>query len=250
MKLHAVLSLIRDSVSSVVFPDVCYFCGSIKDSKESVICAECRDSIRSVPMPFCSVCGLPLPALENSASDFCGSCLSHPPVYDKARYGVYYEQQAREAITKFKFNASLFNVRPITELLIEAFNRHYADDKLDAILPIPVHQRRLINRGFNQVVTLAKKLSDATSIPLDRTTLVKIRNTDPQVGLPRSKRIMNLKNVFRISCPEKIANRRILIIDDVSTTGTTVSEAAKTVKKAGADFVAILVLALRSKKGG
>lgn len=247
MKLHAVLSLIRDSVSSVVFPDVCYFCGSIHDSKESVICGECRDSIRLVAKPFCSVCGVPIPILGNSTSNVCGSCLSHPPVYDKARYGVYYEQRPRESITKFKFNASLFNVRPISELLIESFNRHYANDNLDAILPIPVHKRRLISRGFNQVVALAKKLSDATGIPLDRTTLIKIRNTVPQVGLPRSKRIMNLRNVFRVSRPEKIANRRILIIDDVSTTGTTVSEAARTVKKAGAAYVAILVLALRSK---
>ncbi len=247
MKRNNLFSLVLDSISSVVFPEVCYFCGSGNYEEESVICKECRDSLIPVSQPFCNLCGLPLSTLSDRLPDLCGTCLTNPPPYDKARYGVYYEQYVRTAITKFKFHGSLFNVRPIAELLIEAFNMHYSSERFDAIIPVPVHRKRLIDRGYNQVTTLSKKLSKATGVPLDRTALVKIRNTEPQVGLPRSRRLVNLKNVFQICRVGQIANKRILIVDDVSTTGTTVYEAAKAVRKAGASYVAVLVVALRSK---
>ena len=177
----------------------------------------------------------------------CGRCLTKTPPYDKARYGVYYEQFVRAGVTRLKFHASLFNVRPIAELLISAFYRHYPDEKFDAIIPVPVHRKRLVGRGFNQVITISERLSKETGIVLDRTSLVKSRDTKPQVGLSRARRLVNLKNAFKVSCAEKISNKRILIVDDVSTTGTTVSEAAKAVRKAGAVYVAVMVVALRTK---
>lgn len=248
MNRQNVFSRVIDSLSCVLFPEVCYFCGSLNDTKGSVICSKCRSSIRSILMPFCEICGLPLSKFDHCSDElFCGSCISRAPAYDRARYGVYYENDIRSAITKFKFHASLFNVRPIAECLIEAFNRHYADESIDVILPIPVHRKRLIERGFNQVITLSQKLSNATGIPIERTSLIKRKHTKPQVGLPRSKRILNLKNAFMVSKPEKISGKRVLIIDDVSTTGATVSEAAKAVRKAGAAYIAVLVLALRTR---
>ena len=250
MNRQNVFFRVIDSLSSVLFPEVCYFCGSLNDTKGSVICSKCRSSVRSVVMPFCEICGLPLTKFDHCSHDlFCGSCMSNAPAYDKARYGVYYEDAVRSAITRFKFHASLFNVRPIAEFLIDAFNRHYADESIDVILPIPIHRKRLIERGFNQVITLSKKLSHSTGIPIERTSLIKKRHTKPQVGLPRSKRILNLKNAFLVSKPERICGKRVLIIDDVSTTGATVSEAAKAVKKAGASYTAVLVLALRTRSG-
>ena len=150
----------------------------------------------------------------------CGRCLTKTPPYDKARYGVYYEQFVRAGVTRLKFHASLFNVRPIAELLISAFYMHYPDEKFDAIIPVPVHRKRLVGRGFNQVITISERLSKETGIVLDRTPLVKSRDTEPQVGLSRARRLVNLKNAFKVSCAEKISNKRILIVDDVSTTGS------------------------------
>ncbi|MGA8832089.1 MAG: ComF family protein [Desulfomonilaceae bacterium] len=242
-----ILSMVFDSVSSVIFPEVCYFCGAGNHVKGSVICPECRDSVRLVSQPFCNLCGLPLATFDDRSSLLCGRCLASPPPFDKARYGVYYEQSVRAGVTRLKFHASLFNVRPISELLIRAFYRHYSDDKFDAIIPVPVHRKRLVERGFNQVITISERLSRETGIVLDRTSLVKSRDTKPQVGLSRARRLVNLKNAFKVSCAEQISNRRILIVDDVSTTGATVSEAAKALRKAGAAYVAIMVLALRSK---
>ncbi len=240
MNRQNVFPRVIDSLSCVLFPEVCYFCGSLNDTEGSVVCSNCRSSVRSVVKPFCEICGLPLAKLNHFSDDlFCGSCMSNAPAYDRARYGVYYENAVRSAITRFKFHASLFNVRPIAEFLIDAFNRHYADESIDVILPIPIHRKRLIERGFNQVITLSKKLSNSTGIPIERTSLIKRKHTKPQVGLPRSKRILNLKNAFEVSKPEKISGKRVLIIDDVSTTGATVSEAAKAVRKAGAAYTAV-----------
>ncbi len=236
-----------DLFSSALFPEVCYFCGSSVTGEGSVICADCRNSIRIVSEPFCDLCGLPLSTFDDFASTICGRCLTKPPPYDKARYGVYYEQSVRTGITRLKFHSSLFNVRPIGELLVQAFNTHYSSERFDSIIPVPVHRKRLISRGFNQAISVSKRLSESTGIFLDRTALVKSRDTAPQVGLPRSKRLVNLKNAFNISSPERISGKRILIIDDVSTTGATVSEAARAVRKVGAAYVAILVVALRSK---
>ncbi|MGC8603188.1 MAG: ComF family protein [Desulfomonilaceae bacterium] len=249
MKTRDILSMVCDSVSSVIFPEVCYLCGSGAQAEGSVICQECRSTIRSVSKSICISCGLPLSTFDGHDSDsvLCGRCLTSPPPFDKARYGVYYEQSVRSAITKLKFHSSLFNVRPVSELLIDAYKTHYSDETFDAIVPVPVHTKRLIVRGFNQAVVLSERLSRASGIVLDRSSLIKKRDTEPQVGLPRSKRLVNLKNAFHVSRPDRIANKRILIVDDVSTTGATVSEAARSLKKVGATYVAVLVVALRAK---
>lgn len=104
-----------------------------------------------------------------------------------------------------------------------------------------------MGRGFNHVITISERLSKETGIVLDRTSLVKSRDTEPQVGLSRARILVNFKNAFKVSCAENISNKRILIVDDVSTTGATVSETAKVVRKAGAAYIAVMVLALRSK---
>ncbi len=242
-----ILSMIFDSVSSVIFPEVCYFCGAGSHGAGSVICPECRDSVRLVSQPFCDLCGLPLDTFDDCHSLLCGRCLASPPPFDKARYGVYYEQSVRSAITRLKFNSSLFNIRPVAELLIEAYKTHYSNETFDTIVPVPVHRKRLVGRGFNQVITISERLSREIGIVLDRTSLAKSRDTEPQVGLSRARRLVNLKNAFQVCGPARIANKRVLIVDDVSTTGATVSEAAKAVRKAGASYVAVMVVALRSK---
>jgi len=117
-----VLSLITNSVSSALIPEVCLFCGSGNLEGSTSICPECRTSLRWVLSPICSVCGRPLSTFEKERLDLCGACISNPPVYDMARYGLYYENLVRVAITRFKFNASLYSSRPLADLLIETFN--------------------------------------------------------------------------------------------------------------------------------
>ena len=127
-----------------------------------------------------------------------------------------------------------------------AFERHYDRKEFDLIIPVPVHRKRLFQRGFNQAVILASKLSAKTRLPLYRRSLIKVKDTPPQARLPRAQRIANLRNSFGVHDPVNVRKKNVLLIDDVATTGSTIAEATKTLLKAGASRVDALVLALRT----
>ncbi len=133
----------------------------------------------------------------------------------------------------------------VSDLLIRAFNRHFRPDDFDLIVPIPMRRKRLSERGFNQAVVISQDLSRFTGIPLQRSALEKTRDTLPQVGLSRSERLTNLAGSFGVTRPSMISRLRILLIDDVSTTGSTIREASRTLINAGAGSVDVLVLAFR-----
>jgi len=171
--------------------------------------------------------------------------MENPP-YGKSRYGVWYERAFRKALIAFKYNGALHLGNALGQFLIEAFRIHYAGSQFDAIVPIPLHLTRLCSRGHNQVVILGQKLSRASGIPLARTCLEKKVNRPPQVGLSRSERAVNVRGSFGVAKANTIKGRRILLIDDVATTGATVTEAARTLMRSGAFHVDVLVLALRA----
>jgi len=129
--------------------------------------------------------------------------------------------------------------------MIETFDRHFEPHEFELIVPVPIHPKRLLQRGFNQTVVMAERLSVASGIPLDRRSLRKIKDTPPQVGLPRPERIKNLKGSFGVRRSDRIRDSRVLIVDDVATTGSTIREASKTVMRARAASADVLVLTLR-----
>lgn len=230
---------------NLFFPLECGFCENMEEVEpRSFLCKGCRTAIREVQPPVCTVCGLPVPGLISADPGTCGQCMSSPPPYGRTRYGVYYEGAVREAVVRLKYEGRLYGIRPLSRLLIEAFARHFTSEQFDAIIPVPVHRSRLISRGFNQAVVLGKRLSKQTGIPLDRTSLQKTRRTPPQVGLPRERRLKNVRGSFGIAGTNKVKARRILLVDDVATTGTTIVEASKALLRGGADRVDALVLCL------
>ncbi len=161
-----------------------------------------------------------------------------------AVFAFSYEGIIRDAIIGFKFSGKLEIGKALGRLLSHAFNKAYSGTSFDVIVPLPVHWRRLIKRGFNQTVLLAQELSFATSIPVDRTHFVKKINSRPQVGLTRTERIQNVRGTFGCD-KESFRGKRVLLVDDVATTGTTISEASRTLISAGAESVCALALAWR-----
>jgi len=176
----------------------------------------------------------------------CGRCLTHPPPYSRARYGFIYTVGLREGIVRFKYGGRLYLGTTLGYLLVDAFNRSFPAHDHDVIVPVPIHRKRLVARGFNQVIVMGEYLSRATDIPMDRSCFEKIRDTPPQVGLTRQERLKNLHKSFEVVRQSAIVGKRVLVIDDVATTGSTIAEAAKTLLAAGAARVDALVLALRS----
>jgi ComF family protein len=236
----------KESLWEVLFPPSCVFCDSVRAESATGLCIACRDSIRPVSQPFCRQCGIPVAGLSLQGTGLCGRCLNKPPPYRKTRYGVHYEALLRDALIRFKFYGALHLSRTLSHILVETFDRHFGSDEIDLIVPVPLHRRKLLERGFNQVAVLSARLAGSTGLPLDRFALRKVKDTPPQVGLRRAQRVANLRNSFAVRDSGKIRGKSILLVDDVATTGSTIMEAAKTLMRGGASDVSALVLALRT----
>ncbi len=250
MSLSDGFSAFKNALSDLFFPPICSFCSSPDVDSGVSICPNCVESIREIGDPLCQQCGLPLPEDSHDEALFCGQCLTAPPTYDKARYGVKYKGTVQQAIKSLKYGGSLHAAAALSDILTDAFHRHYEPAEFDLILPVPIHRKKLRERGFNQVVVLAEKLSARIGIPLDRTSFVKSADTPPQAGLSRKERLSNLRGSFRVARKDAIKNKRILLVDDVATTGSTIREAARTIRNAGSARIEALVLALRSPRDG
>ena len=240
----------KESLSALLFPPRCNFCDSFDSEEPLDLCESCRDRLKEVSPPFCGQCGRPQPGLPLDRAGYCGRCLSDPPPYTRARYAVFYEGGLRESLLRFKYGAALHLSGTLSALLIQAFEKYCRPEDLHVIVPIPVHRNRLVRRGFNQALVLARKLSRATGIPVAPRALVKIRDTRPQVGLSLKERKVNLRGSFGIAHPLDVRERSVLLVDDVATTGTTLAEASKIILDAGASSVQALVLALRGTDTG
>ncbi|MBM4329177.1 MAG: ComF family protein [Deltaproteobacteria bacterium] len=241
------LSALKDAFCDLFFPPSCAFCGraTMDGTFLRGICETCSESILPIEPPICQRCGLSFPGLNDRAAEICGHCLADPPPYERARFGVRYDGELRRALVRFKYYRMLSLSGVLGGILIEAFHRHFTPGQFDLIIPIPISKRRLLIRGFNQSAILARLLSAHTGISADLTRLRKVKETLPQVGLPRSERVANIRNSFGVSRPRRIQGRRVLLVDDVATTGATIAEAARTLQRAKAASVDALVLAFR-----
>lgn len=146
----------------------------------------------------------------------------------------------RDAIKLFKYQRKISLAKPLGDLLARAY-KPSAD--LDLIMPVPLHPRRLKEREFNQALLLADRVRKRIPVPVSFTNLVRLRETAPQVELERKARLKNLRRAFAVRRPADVHERRILLIDDVYTTGATVNECAKVLRKAGAADIYVATLA-------
>lgn len=236
-KAGRIFKLARD----FLVPRRCPICREIVWSETSNFwCPTCREKLPWLEPPFCSVCGVPFNVFyrEKFSEEFslCGDCLTMSPAYDMIRSACLYDGIVADLITGLKYGKHLTNVPILGELMEEAFLKWLREEKIDLIIPIPMHIDRLKKRGFNQSVLLAKDLAKRIRIPWNHSVLVKIRNTPPQVSLHKKARKENLKKAFVVSESWKpfLNHASVLLIDDVITTGTTILECAKILKKAGA----------------
>ena len=183
--------------------------------------------------------------------DLCAACLAEiaalpPPASGAGRALWSYEGRLREAIHHFKYRDRPQLALPLGTLLAAAAHAqaaHFNDLLIDAVVPVPMHSARQRERGYNQSERLARVLAADLSLPLDTRSLRRVRPTRPQVGLTGEARRANLQGAFAVSHPEAVAGKTLLLIDDVSTTGSTIIECAGALQAAGAGAVYALTLA-------
>lgn len=215
-----------------------------------LICTNCSGSYMAVESPICSTCGLVFESREGEDHD-CGECLNGPKKFRMARSAGVHDKVLMAAIHCLKYKEKIQLARPLGVLLFMAFCRYWNRGNINLIVPIPLHKRKLRSRGFNTSFLLVKEWAfifkaqygTLPVIPVAGDILVRKRWTEPQTGLGRKERLQNIKNAFGVSNPSKVKGKKILLVDDVYTTGATVNECAKVLLKAGAVYVDVLTLA-------
>jgi len=184
---------------------------------------------------MCKVCGKPLASKE---AGICGECLRDEVPFKRMWVFGIYEGALREAINLLKYHRIRRLSRPLAEFF---FEMHMPD--VDIVMPVPLHVKRLRDRGFNQSALLARYIAKKMNLSLDLNTLVRVRFTEPQVGLSARDRTENIKGAFRVVKGDTISNSDVLLVDDVITTGSTMKECAQQLIRAGAKGVYCVALA-------
>jgi ComF family protein len=196
----------------------------------------------STVSPICSRCGLPFVSREGE-DHTCSECLTERKYFRKARAFGIYQGALMEAIHQLKYGGKTSLSKPLSTLAKETFYRFWDASSTDLLLPVPLHIKRLRERGFNQTHLVNKKWARLEGIPFDGLTLSRSRWTEPQTSLARAERRKNVKGAFSLLHPDRVKGVRILLVDDVFTTGATVNECSKVLMKAGAESVDVLTLA-------
>ena len=220
-------------VHSVIFPPTCVLCGGT-GHKGPDICPACINSLLRIKSP-CPCCGMPLQASESS---HCGSCLQEPPPFQKTVSPYYYQPPLTQLVTNFKFHHQLKMARVLAALLGQDLSQR---PRPECIIPVPLHPKRLRERGYNQALEIARLLGRQLAIPVDYQLCIRTRHTAPQTGLDAKLRKQNIRNAFAIK--GECQYRHVAILDDVITTGNTVSELAKLLRKNGVEEIEVWSIA-------
>jgi len=231
----SLLKKTKEILLDILFPRFCFGCGK----EGSYLCQDCQSCLDITEDIFC-LCSVPkrLVFSRNMNSAKCTQCLS------KKLNGLFFplsyqNNLVKELIRQFKYDPFVKELaKPLAELIITHFqliDKEVWKDKI--LIPIPLHKKKLRKRGFNQAEEIAKELANRLEIPLLLNCLKKAKTTSPQAELSKKEREENIKGVFWIKNEHLIKNKKILLVDDIYTTGATMEEAAKILKKAGAKEV-------------
>jgi ComF family protein len=217
-----------------LFAQDCLLCGQASGGE--ILCAACAGDLPRLPALRCPRCALP-----TALGETCGSCLAHPPHYDRTLAVFDYAFPLDKLIQTFKYGHRLALAAYLGKELTRLAQESGLESKADLVVPLPLHPVRLRERGFNQALELARPVAGALGLPLDFRMCARIRHTPAQAGLAWKQREKNMRGAFH--CARDLAGRRILLVDDVMTTGASLDECARTLKRRGAAEVTLLAVA-------
>jgi len=236
---------------SLFLPVDCKICGqALEPLNFSYICENCWDKTKWLKMPHCSRCGKPFPASLASRevpSLLCAECRQDLSPFKKIFAPTLYEGVMKEAIHLLKYRRKKGIMKRLEKILkVYFFQTDLPFSKFDLVVPIPLHRKKLKERGFNQAELLARVIATHFGLELVKNNLQRVKITRSQTSLSKPQRIENIKGAFQFRNKGKFQAKKILLVDDVYTTGTTVREAARVLKKAKAGDVYIFTLARAS----
>ncbi len=243
------MALNFESLLDLFYPPRCRFCKEVIVGPDNLcFCHVCRQRIRQVAHPFCQACGYPFQS-SSGADHLCGTCLKHPPEFVRARAWACYPpgdetmNPFRSVLQQFKYGRKVSLGKPLGRLLAEGCGAFVREFQPDVIVPVPLHPQRLRWRGFNQAVILGKPVSREQGVPMDPFILYRSVVTEPQTQLSEPERKKNVRGAFTLNPKKPLEGRKVLLIDDIYTSGATANECSRTLIRGGAGEVAILTLA-------
>ena len=239
------MSDLFEAVINIIFPRRCLICDrDVSDTHK--ICKACCSNIKYITSPICNKCGFPFVA-DTGRDHLCGNCLCSRVYFTKARAVGYHEGVLQEAVHQFKYNKRTILSKPLGALMVSHAHDSLDIKSYDYLVPVPLHYKRLRERGFNQSLSLTRHISKRHGVPIDFRSLKRIKWDRPQINLSKKEREQNVKGVFYLNTKSELVNKDVLLIDDDYTSGATVNECAKVLMTAGIKRVDIFTLCKASR---
>lgn len=229
---------VPEMMLNILYPRRCPVCHRILRDQKALVCPGCESAFRPITEDYCLKCGSPVKPEE----EYCRDCAGKKRSFDEGRGIFFYDQKMRRSLIRYKYYGSREYADYYAVSMYRYGHRNILRWKPDVIIPVPLHQRKLRMRGFNQSGLLAERLGTFLDIPVSEGTLRKIRGTRSQKKLDAAQRRKNLRQAFRAE--RRLDGLIILLVDDVYTTGSTVEAAAACLKEAGAEKVCFLTLCM------
>jgi len=235
--LHAFLDLF--------YSRSCLHCNrNLNHSYELYICENCKKEILYVSHPYCIRCGTTLgPHIISTPKEGCTVCKGKYLPFNTLTSITHYDGVMKTLIHKFKYAKQKFLSSLLNDIVLTHEKLKEIVPHIDVIVPVPLHWLKKTHRGFNQSELLSRGIQRHFSKPISTNNLCRIKNTASQTQLSKSQRQVNIHNAFFVNAPQSFKGKRILLVDDVLTTGVTASECSKKLKEAGAESVHLLILA-------
>jgi len=231
------------ALADMLYPRICGGCGESVHEPGLGVCWDCRSALAILSPPFCSRCGEPV----HGRIDYdyvCHGCVRRPPVYRRARAAIHYNDAGKALVTRFKYQQALWLETWLADLLESAVHSHYAGETFDGVCAVPLHPVKRRERGYNQSALLAAALARRLGLPfLGRHSLRRVRPTPSQTHLTAKQRLTNVIGAFDTTRTSGWAGKKLLLVDDVMTTGATVGACASVLRKAGAASVDVVTVA-------
>ncbi|MFN3530953.1 MAG: ComF family protein [Candidatus Brocadia sp.] len=229
----------------IFYPRSCLHCNrNLNNSYELYLCENCTKKIPYISHPCCNRCGTVLgPHITSKAKEGCPACKGKYLPFNTVTSVTYYDDVMKTLIHKFKYARQKFLASLLNDILITHERLKEVVPNIDVIVPVPLHWLKKMLRGFNQSELLSRGIQRHFSKPISINNLCRIKNTASQTRLSKNQRQINIHNAFFVHYPKSFKGKRVLLVDDVLTTGVTASECSKKLKEAGAESVHLLILA-------
>jgi ComF family protein len=228
------------SLANYILPYRCSSCSQLID-KEQGMCAPCFSKLNFITSPYCSCCGFPFEFFIEG-QNLCGRCVAKQPNYDLARSLFKFDLESKKLIHAFKYNDRTAHSKMFAKLIIARYKQEI--EEVDLVIPVPMHRIKRIFRQYNPAQILAKDIADSLKIPMVPDVLIKTKWTKPQTKLTKYQREKNLSGSLVFNIKRIVKGMRVLLVDDVKTTGTTCNTCAKLLKTSGAISVKLVTVGM------